>query len=99
MRIISRATLRNFWQQPNYADSEQALKAWYDEAKEANWQSPQQIKMLYRNASFVGNNRVVFNIHGNKYRLIVAINYKYPVIYIRFLGTHADYDKVNAATI
>lgn len=99
MRIISRATLRNFWQQPNYADSEQALKAWYDEAKEANWHSPQQIKMLYRNASFVGNNRVVFNIHGNKYRLIVAINYKYSVIYIRFLGTHADYDKVNAATI
>lgn len=99
MRIISRATLRDFWQQPHHADSEQALKAWYDEAKDANWHSPQQIKMLFRNAPFVGNNRVVFNIHGNKYRLIVAINYKYSVIYIRFLGTHADYDKVNAATI
>ncbi len=99
MRIVSRAALREFWEQPNYVDSEQPLKAWYDEAKHANWQTPQDIKVLYRNASFVGNNRVVFNIHGNKYRLIVAVNYNFSMIYVRFVGTHAQYDKVDAATV
>lgn len=99
MRIISRSALRKFWEQPNYADSEQPLKSWYDEAKHADWKTPQEIKALYRNASFVGNNRVVFNIHGNKYRLIVAVNYNFSIIYVRFVGTHAQYDKMNAATI
>lgn len=99
MRIISRATLREFWEQPDYGDSEQALKAWYDEAKHANWQTPQDIKALYRNASFAGNNRVVFNIHGNKYRLVTAVNYRFSMVYVRFVGTHAEYDKVDAATI
>lgn len=99
MRVLSRATLRDFWGEPKYADSEAPLTAWYDEAKHANWQCPQDIKALYRNASFVANNRVVFNIHGNKYRLITAINYKYSMVYVRFVGTHAEYDKVDAATI
>lgn len=99
MRIISRAALREFWQQPRHAHAEQALKSWYDEAKQANWRTPQQIKQLYRNASFITNNRVVFNIHGNKYRLIVAINYDFSVSYIRFVGTHNEYDKVDAATV
>jgi len=99
MRILSRAALREFWEQPNYADSEHALKAWYDEVKHAIWQTPQDIKELYRHASFVGNNRVVFNIHGNKYRLIAAINYEFTMVYIRFLGTHAEYDRVDAATV
>lgn len=99
MRVLSRATLREFWEQPKYADSEMPLMAWYDEAKHANWQTPQDVKDLYRNVSFVGNNRVVFNIHGNKYRLITAINYKFSMVYVRFVGTHAEYDKVDAATV
>lgn len=99
MRIVSRAALREFTENPNYQDAEQPLKAWYDEAKNARWRTPQDIKALYRNASFVGNNRVVFNIHSNKYRLIVAVNYKFAMAYIRFVGTHAQYDKVDAATV
>ncbi|MCW3173511.1 type II toxin-antitoxin system HigB family toxin [Shewanella subflava] len=99
MRVLSRAILREFWEQPKYADSESALKVWHYEAKHANWQTPQDIKALYRNASFVGNNRVVFNIHGNKYRLITAINYKFSMVYVRFVGTHAEYDRIDATTI
>ena len=99
MRIISRATLRDFWETPKYSDSEQALKSWYDEAKHANWQTPQDIKSKYRNASFVGNNRVVFNIHGNKYRLVVAVNYNFSMCYIRFVGTHKEYDAIDVSTI
>lgn len=99
MRVLSRSTLREFWEQPKHSDSEPALTAWYDEAKHANWQTPQDIKALYRHASFVGNNRVVFNIHGNKYRLITAINYKFSMVYVRFVGTHDEYDKVDATTV
>ncbi|MGL5469170.1 MAG: type II toxin-antitoxin system HigB family toxin [Shewanella sp.] len=99
MRVVSRAALREFWELPIYQDSEQPLKSWYEEAKNANWQNPQEIKDHFRNSSFVGNNRVVFNIHGNKYRLIVAVNYKFAMVYVRFVGTHAEYDKVDATTI
>ena len=99
MRVLSRSTLCTFWEQPNYADSEQPLRAWFDEAKGANWQIAQDITNLYRNTSFVGNNRVVFNIAGNKYRLITAVNYKFSMVYVRFVGTHAEYDKVDATTV
>ena len=99
MRIISRAKLRDFWLQPAYKDSEQPLKAWFDEARHAEWKTPQDIKRLYRNASFIANNRVVFNIHGNKYRLIVSVNYRFSIAYIRFVGTHAHYDRVDASTV
>ncbi len=99
MRIISRATLKNFWQDRRYKDSEQPLKAWYDEAKHAIWQKPQDIKDQYRNASFLNNNRVVFNIHGNTYRLIIAVKYDFGICYIRFVGTHKQYDSINAETI
>lgn len=99
MRIIARATLREFWQRPNHNDAEQPLKAWYDEVKQAVWLTPHQVKSRYRNASLVGNNRVVFNIHGNKYRLIVAINFTFSIVYIRFIGTNEEYDKVDATTV
>lgn len=99
MRIISRATLRQFWENNLYRDAEQPLKAWYDEARKANWTSSSDIKRLYRHASFVGKNRVIFNIHGNKYRLIVSINYQYSIIYIKFIGTHAQYDHVDVGNI
>ncbi|HEX3033931.1 MAG TPA: type II toxin-antitoxin system HigB family toxin [Thermodesulfobacteriota bacterium] len=97
MRIISRKTLREFWER--HPDVQQALQAWYYDAKQATWKTPADIKNVYRNASFVGNNRVVFNIKGNQYRLVAAIQYQHGIIYIRFVGTHTEYDKIDAATI
>jgi mRNA interferase HigB len=97
MRIISRKTLREFWEK--HPDVEQALQAWYHDTRKAVWKTPLDIKNVYRNASFVGNNRVVFNIKGNQYRLVVAIQYQYGIVYIRFIGSHQDYDKIDAAMI
>lgn len=99
MRIISRKALREFWESPGRQDAEQPLKAWFREASLAKWKDPGQVKAQYANASLVGNNRVVFNIAGNKYRLIVKINYAYQLIYIRFVGTHKEYDGVDAYTV
>jgi mRNA interferase HigB len=99
MRIISRKTLRQFWQKREYADAEQPLKAWFREASKADWSSPSAIKAMYRSASLVGKNRVVFNIAGNKYRLIVKVNYPYRMMYIRFIGTHRQYDQIDATEI
>jgi mRNA interferase HigB len=95
MRIISRKALRLFWERPEHADSEQPLRAWFREASKADWSSRTAIKSACRSASFVGNDRVVFNIGGNKYRLVVRVNYAYRVIYIRFIGTHKQYDRID----
>lgn len=97
MRIIARKTLRVFWEKHPSARS--ALQAWYADVRRANWQSPADIKETYRNASFVANNRVVFNIKGNAYRVIVAVRYRPQIVFIRFVGTHDDYDTVDAATV
>lgn len=97
MRIISRKTLREFWEQ--HADAQQALQAWYVDVRQATWGTPADIKLVYQNASVIANNRVVFNIKGNHYRLVVAINYEYGIVYIRFVGTHKEYDRIDAATI
>ena len=97
MRVIARKHLIQFWMV--HRDAEQPLSAWYHEAISANWQSPQDIKNQYRNASFIANNRVVFNIKGNDYRLIVAAAYRIGVLYIKFIGTHAAYDRINANTV
>ena len=97
MRIFSRGTLRDFWL--NHADSEQQLKAWYEEATNDNWNSPADIKRKYPSASILPDNRVVFNIKGNSYRLIVKFNFEKQWAFIRFLGTHAAYDKIDANTI
>ena len=97
MRVISKKTLITFWEK--HSDSDQVLRAWYDEAVGAHWQTPNEIKDQYKSASVVGENRVVFNIAGNKYRLIVAIAYQFGAIYIKFVGTHQEYDKVNALTV
>ena len=97
MRVIAKKTLREFWDA--HKDSEQQLKSWFDEAENANWKSPLDIKRDYSSASIIANNRVVFNIKGNSYRLIVKINYGYGIVWIRFIGTHADYDKIIAETI
>lgn len=97
MRIISRKTLKDFWE--HHPDARQPLQAWYDDAKNAAWKSPADIKNVYRNARFLADNRVVFNIKGNSYRLIVAILYSHGIIYIRFVGSHREYDRIDAATI
>lgn len=97
MRIIKIRTLREFWEcQPT---AEEPLLAWYREAKAADWDGPARIKEKYGNASILKDSRVVFNIHGNKFRLIVKINYQYRVIYIRFVGTHKEYGEINAEEI
>ncbi len=97
MRIISKKTLIEFWK--IHADAEQPLKAWHAKAKLAEWKTSNDIKNDYRNASFVTNNRIIFNIKGNTYRLVVAINYDFGIIYIRFVGNHKDYDKIDTTTI
>ena len=97
MRVIAKKILRDFWE--HHADAEQQLKSWYQEACKADWSSPVEIKQEYPSLSILNNNRFVFNIKGNKYRLIVKINFEYQMIYIRFIGTHAEYDKINANEI
>jgi mRNA interferase HigB len=99
MRIIARRTLREFWQKPGHKDSEQALRSWVDEIERATLLQPKDVKALYGTASFLANNRVVFNIAGNKYRLVVAIRYDKAIAYVRFIGTHADYDRIQAAEV
>lgn len=97
MKVIAVGTLRDFW--ARHPEAEQPLKAWYDEAKHAVWRTPRDIRQRYASASFVGHNRVVFNIKGNDYRLIVAVAYRFQAIYIKFIGTHTEYDRVDAATV
>jgi mRNA interferase HigB len=97
MRVIAVSTLRDFWQR--HPDAEQPLKAWVEEAASANWTQPADIKEQYRSASVLKNRRVVFNIKGNDYRLIVAVAYKLQVVYVKFVGTHKEYDAVDAETV
>lgn len=97
MRIVSRAILFEFYEQNK--DAKQPLIAWMDEARHAQWKTPQDIKDQYRNASIIANNRVVFNIKANDYRLIVGMDYKHGALFVKFIGTHRQYDKVDAATI
>jgi mRNA interferase HigB len=97
MRIIAIKTLREYWEQ--HPQAEVPLRAWYAEASHANWETPADIKAAHRNASFLPNNRLVFNIKGNDYRLIVAVRYSQGLMFIRFVGTHAEYDRVDATTI
>ena len=97
MRIISRRALREFW--VKHPDTEQPFRAWYANVKRADWKTPSDVKATYRNASIIENNRVVFNVKGNSYRLVTAIDYQYGILYIRFVGTHQTYSKINVATI
>ncbi len=97
MRIISRKILREFW--GKHPDAQQPLQAWYFDVKHSRWKSPADIKNIYRNASFLMDNRVVFNIKGNRYRVVAAVQYDFEIVYVRFVGTHKDYDKIDAAKI
>jgi mRNA interferase HigB len=97
MRIIAKRTLRLFWEE--YPDAEEPLTAWYREVEKEDWTTPAELKEKYRSASIVGDNRVVFNVKGNDYRLVVKINYPYRMVYIRFVGTHAEYDKIDVEEV
>lgn len=97
MRVVALRSLQEFWEQ--YTDAEHALKAWHAEARKATWTSPAELKAHYRTASIVDRERVVFNICGNKYRLIVAINYDSGVVFVKWFGTHAKYDKIDAGNV
>ena len=97
MRIIARKALKEFWDR--YPNAEQPLKAWFKFAQKADWKTPAEVKADYGNASILEDNRVCFNIAGNKYRLVVKVSYPYQIIYIRFVGTHAEYDKTDVTRI
>ena len=99
MRIIAFRTIRDFFERLEYSDSEASLRAWYHDVKKAEWKNSNELKQLYKNASILGEGKVVFNIKGNDYRLVVAIDYDFQVIFIRFIGTHKQYDKIDAKTI
>ena len=99
MRIISFRTLREFWGNSKYSDSEISLRSWYHDAKNSDWKNSNELKQQYKNASIVGEGRAVFNIKGNSYRLVVSIDYVFQVIFIRFIGTHKQYDKIDTKTI
>jgi len=97
LRVIAKKILREFWEE--HPDCEQQLKAWFQETSNAEWGNSKDIKREYPSASFLADNRVIFNIKGNHYRLIVKINYAYQMVWIRFIGTHAEYDKIDATKI
>lgn len=99
MRVIAFKTIKRFFEKSEHSNSEASLRSWYHEAKTAKWKSSNELKQQYKNASVVGNDRVVFNIKGNDYRLVVAINYEFQIVFIRFIGTHKDYDSIDAKTI
>ncbi len=99
MRIIAKSTLRKFWQRPVCADAQCPLESWYDEATAAHWSAPQDIKAQYWNASMCGNNRVVFNIAGSKYRLVVEMQYQAGIAWVKFVGTHARYDMIDVESV
>jgi len=99
VRIVSRRTLREFWEKRGRGDAEHPLRSWFAEAARATWRTPADIKATYRSASFVGKDRVVFNVGGNKYRLVVAVKYSAQIVFIRFVGTHEDYDEIDAGEV
>ena len=97
MRVIAISTLRAFWSK--HSDAQTPLMAWYALASRSQWRSPSDIKEAYRQASFTANNRVVFNIKGNDYRLVVLVRYDKGLLFVKFVGTHAQYDKIDASTV
>ncbi|MBI2799528.1 MAG: type II toxin-antitoxin system HigB family toxin [Gammaproteobacteria bacterium] len=97
MRVIALKTLRDFWSK--HPQAEIPLRAWYAQVSRVDWRTPSDIKGAYRSASFIGKNRVVFNIKGNDYRLIGAVHYGRGLMFVRFIGTHGEYDRINAAEV
>jgi mRNA interferase HigB len=97
MRVLKVKTLRDYWEQ--HADSQGPLEAWYEHAKRARWTTPADVRRDYGTASILPNNRVVFNIKGNNYRLVVQLHYKSGIVFIRFIGTLAQYDSIDATRV
>ena len=99
MRIIAVSPLREFWSRPGRRDAEQPLRAWVHVVRAADWATPADVKRMFRSADILGNDRVVFNIGGNKYRLVAAVHYRGRRVYVRFIGTHKDYGKIDVKTV
>lgn len=97
MRAIAKRTLRDFWEE--HPEAEQPLKAWLQEARQGDWRSPHDVAASYRTASIVGRDRIIFRVAGNRYRLVVRCAWSYGIVYIRFVGTHADYDRIDVETV
>jgi len=97
LRVFAKRILRDFWEV--HTDAEQQLKAWFQAAEKANWIDPNYVKSEFPNARIIGENGIIFNIKGNKYRLVVKVNYKYGMAFIRFVGTHDQYDDIDALKI
>lgn len=96
-RIFAKSTLREFWEK--HPDSEQYLKTWFDTAMSADWKTPNDVKKSYANTSILIDSRIVFNIKGNSYRLVIKFNFEHQLAFVRFIGTHSDYDNINAGNI
>ena len=99
MRVIAKSSLQKFWERPGCADARGPLHSWFVETVKATWRTPQDIKDQYASASICGNNRVVFNVGGNKYRLVVEIQYQASIVWVKFVGTHAQYDRIDVETV
>jgi mRNA interferase HigB len=99
MRIIAVGTLKRFWEEPRYRDAEQPLRTWISVTKAARWQNPVEIKGTFNTVDILKAGRVIFDIGGNKYRIVAQINYGHAIVYIRFVGTHRQYDEIDAETI
>ena len=97
MHVIAKKPLREFWERN--PDTERPLRAWHKEAQTADWDTPADVKAAYLKASIIGDNRIVFNIKGNAYRLMVRTDYRRHIVYVRFVGTHADYDRIDAEEV
>lgn len=97
MNVIALRTLREFW--TKHPQAETPLRAWHDIMRKAQWTSPQDVKDLFRSADFVGDNRVIFDIGGNKYRLVAHVAHGYGRVLVKFVGTHKDYDRINPETV
>lgn len=99
MHIISRKKLKSFYEKPDFCDAKGPLEAWFHEVRHEEWRTPSDVKAKYGSASFLKDNRIVFNIGGNKYRLVVRVNYSLKIVFIRFVGTHEAYDQIDAEVI
>lgn len=99
MRILSKPTLIDFYEQPGHMDAKAPLLSWYAHVLKASWKDPSEVKADFGTASILKNGSVVFNIGGNKYRIVAAINYPYGIVYIKFAGTHRQYDAIDAQTV
>ena len=99
MRVVAKRSLKAFWEGAGRRDAKAPLESWYEEAQRSNWTSPHSVQLHYATASFVGRNRVVFNIGGNKYRLVAEMQYRAGIVWVKFIGTHAAYDSINVETV